>query len=346
MSEQQGGISKKRPRTDEGLADLDDQADLLLEKVKQLVKENQRLRVFEEQKKNVEEEKKKVEEEKKNVEEEKKNVEEMKMELTETLEELRGLIECPVCLVVPRDQRPVPVCRNGHIVCRPCKDRIILEAGEGQQAKCPSCMVDLGNATSLIASRLVEKVEHECENDGCGEMFKLSQLVGHQDICLFRKVRCPGRGVTCNLQLPFNKVKEHLKDCPDTSENNNTWAEIHTQEARDSDKFCYWKTKAISAHDRLFFVKHRKENSIHYYEALMLGSEEECMGYQASITIQKPGQNTYSKHFARNVSNPRPIDLQSWGVMGLTLPQKALSGFLIPNKRNFQCSITLSIEKL
>ena len=78
----------------------------------------------------------------------------------------------------------------------------------------------------------------------------------------------------------------------------------------------------------------------------MLGSEEESMGYQASITIQKPGQNTSSKHFARNVSNPRHIDLESWGVMGLTLPQKALSKFIIPKEGNLQYSLTLSVEKL
>ena len=120
---------------------------------------------FEEAKKNMEEEKKIMEEEKKNMEEQKKAMEEEK-KLAERMEgELRGLIECPVCLNVPRGTRPIPVCSNGHIVCHPCKDRIRQDT---LLAKCPSCMVDLGNATSLIALRLVEKVRHECENDGCG----------------------------------------------------------------------------------------------------------------------------------------------------------------------------------
>ena len=256
----------------------------------------------------------------------------------------------PDGLMAPREKGPVPVCSNGHIICRPCRDRIRQEAGE-EVAKCPSCMVDLGNATSLIASRLVEKVNHECENDGCAEMFKLSQLGGHQDICLFRKVRCPGSGHSCKLELPFNKVEKHIRNCPDTSkvisENNSAWTAFISQDARDSvqSKF-FWNSKRIVAYDRIFFLKHKKENSNHYFEALMLGSEEESMGYQASITIQKPGQNTSSKHFARNVSNPRHIDLESWGVMGLTLPQKALSKFIIPKQGNLQYSLTLSVEKL
>ena len=121
------------------------------------------------------------------------------------------MIECPVCLNVPRGTRPIPICSNGHIVCHPCKDRIRQDT---LLTKCPSCMVDLGNATSPIASRLVEKVRHECENDGCEEMFYLSQLESHQKVCLFRKVLCPGRRVSCKLEMPFNKVNEHMKACP------------------------------------------------------------------------------------------------------------------------------------
>ena len=98
---------------------------------------------------------------------------------------------------------------NGHIVCHPCKDRIRQDT---LLAKCPSCMVDLGNATSLIASRLVEKVKHECDNEGCDEMFDLSHLESHQKVCVFRKVRCPG-SVLCKLEMSFNKVEEHVKGC-------------------------------------------------------------------------------------------------------------------------------------
>ena len=177
-------------------------------------------------------------------------------------------------------------------------------------------------------------------------MFKLSQLGGHQDICLFRKVLCPGSGATCKLQLAFNKVKEHLKDCPSTwkkvSDNHASWV----KESRDSDKLCFWKTKAISAHDRTFFVKHKKENSNHYFETLMLGSEEESMGYQVSLTIQQPGQNKSSKHFAKHVFYPRHIDLQSWGDVGFLLSGKALSKILTPKEDMYAFGINLSIKKI
>merc|ERR1719430_2271288 len=124
--------------------------------------------------------------------------------------ELRGMIECPVGLLVPKQGGPVPVCSNGHFVCKTCQDRIREQAmvdGVGEP-KCPSCMVTLGNATSLLASRLVEKVKHECEHDGCEEMIPFADLKKHMLVCLFRKVLCPSSG-GCGLVIAFNKVVEH-----------------------------------------------------------------------------------------------------------------------------------------
>ena len=42
-------------------------------------------------------------------------------QLRDLVEELKGVVECPVCLVLPREGGPVPVCSNGHFVCRTCR---------------------------------------------------------------------------------------------------------------------------------------------------------------------------------------------------------------------------------
>ena len=49
-------------------------------------------------------------------------------------------------------------------------------------------------------------------------MFYLSQLGGHKKVCPFRKVLCPGSVYDCELEMPFNKIEEHVKDCPDINE--------------------------------------------------------------------------------------------------------------------------------
>ena len=352
MQEEDNAPPPKRPR----FVTIDElEVEELREKVRRQEREIFTLKIFGERRENVEEvninmekEKKKIEEQKRDMEEqkvkmeeEKKHMEAEKKMLKEKIEEeLKGLIECPVCLMVPRERAPVPVCSNGHIVCRPCRDRIRQEARE-EVAKCPSCMVDLGNATSLIASRLVEKVKHECDNEGCDEMFDLSHLESHQKVCVFRKVRCPG-SVLCKLEMPFNKVKEHVKSCRGTDKdifNNNSTLEYQFNQEilRENDRTCLWPTCIVAAHDKMFYLRHKKEKSYHIFETIMLGSEKEGSKYLASITIQKADQI-----ITKLASQPRPIDLQSWGDVEMGLSGKTLSKML---KDNLTFEFTLSIEK-
>ena len=114
----------------------------------------------------------------KKLEADKKKRDEELVKMIELVKELVGVVECQVCLVLPKQAGPVPVCPNGHFVCRTCRDRLRQDAG-AEAAKCPSCTVDLGNGTSLLASRLVEKVKHQCEHFGCEEMVDFAEFENH-----------------------------------------------------------------------------------------------------------------------------------------------------------------------
>ena len=37
---------------------------------------------------------------------------------------MADLVKCPVCLMLPRENKPVPCCPRGHFVCSTCKDRL------------------------------------------------------------------------------------------------------------------------------------------------------------------------------------------------------------------------------
>lgn len=72
----------------------------------------------------VEKEKVQVEKEKVWVEEERVRVEEEKVKVEKMLKEQQNLVECPVCLTLPREDRAVPCCPQGHFVCSPCMDQL------------------------------------------------------------------------------------------------------------------------------------------------------------------------------------------------------------------------------
>ena len=89
------------------------QEEMLASKSKKLIEIQKSKNKAEREKMKVEREKMKVEDDKVKVEDEKNKVE----------AKLRKLVECPVCLTLPR-AGPVPCCANGHLVCSPCLGRL------------------------------------------------------------------------------------------------------------------------------------------------------------------------------------------------------------------------------
>ena len=66
----------------------------------------------------------KVEEEKIKLEMEKVKIEEERVKVEKMLKEQQRLVECPVCLTLPRENRAVPCCPQGHFLCSPCMDQL------------------------------------------------------------------------------------------------------------------------------------------------------------------------------------------------------------------------------
>ena len=56
-----------------------------------------------------------------NLEEEVKQLRKENNQLVELVEELKQMVECPVCLLLPKNRGPIPVCSNGHFVCTTCR---------------------------------------------------------------------------------------------------------------------------------------------------------------------------------------------------------------------------------
>ena len=67
-----------------------------------------------------------------------------------------------------------PVCPNGHfvwLVCQPCLTNDIL---------CPTYRVDMGAGKSLLATTIIQQIDHNCKLDGCKEALTLEELDKHE----------------------------------------------------------------------------------------------------------------------------------------------------------------------
>ena len=69
-------------------------------------------------------------------------------------EDLKDVLECPVCLKVPRSA-PVFQCERGHVVCHECHPKLVT---------CPVCRLPLGNTRSLISEKVLARYVIQNEN--------------------------------------------------------------------------------------------------------------------------------------------------------------------------------------
>ena len=134
---ERGARRSKRLRDDAINFSDDDDKDaklLRLEEEKRQLKEEKRQ--LKEEKRQLKEDKRQLKEEKRQLEREKGQLEEdkglLEMERDQAkniLKEHVSLVECPVCWMLPREEKPVPCCPQGHFVCSPCKDKLIRQQG-------------------------------------------------------------------------------------------------------------------------------------------------------------------------------------------------------------------------
>jgi E3 ubiquitin-protein ligase SIAH1 len=69
-------------------------------------------------------------------------------ELSECVSGLGDLLECPVCLLIPRLPVHVLQCPEGHVVCSTCRAKL---------AVCAQCKTFLG-ANNVVRNRRMEDV--------------------------------------------------------------------------------------------------------------------------------------------------------------------------------------------
>ena len=96
----------------------------------------------------------------------------------QVLEDVRAAVECPVCLMVPR-QVPIPMCPAGHVVCRRCRRHV--------KGKCPTCRRKLRrDEVNSVAAFIIDKIPLKCKYDSCQERDKLANILEHEKTCTRR----------------------------------------------------------------------------------------------------------------------------------------------------------------
>jgi len=280
----------------------------------------------------MEEEKTKMEKEKIKMEEEKAKLEEERVRVEKVSREQESLVECPVCLALPREDRAVPCCPRGHFVCSSCLEDLI---SQGKPGNCPTCRVAMGHGLSLLALTVVKNAQHECGHQGCNVKLNFDQIKDHEEKCVWRLILCPGKGTNCTARVPFSTVLNHVQTCTDCR-----WPPKHVDEdgvfiantiSKDTvvrhRRTSSWSTKVVQFEGRVFFVRSHKKDENYIVDVVMKGSQEDCENFKvkASLLNVETLDSESGKSVFKSSFQPRPLTSQNEATYCLSVPEKGVS---------------------
>jgi len=307
----------------------EDQIKVEQEKVKveeAKVKVEQEKAKVEQERAEVEQEKAKVEQARLVVEEDRLKVEEERVKIEKMSKELQSQVECPVCLSMPREDKPVPCCPQGHFVCSTCRDDSIRQG----RLDCPTCRVPMGQGQSLLALTVIKNVQHECGHQGCNVKLNFDEVKEHEEKCTWRLIPCPGMGLFCKANTPVGNVLNHARVCPNcqwppkqVDGEGALFRNLFVAQRMGNQEILRWTTKILESEEGwFFFVKSTRKGGRYEVDVLMKGSQEDCEKFmvEASILNAETEKPEFKSSF-----KPRPLTDQNEAIYCLSVPEEGLS---------------------
>ena len=153
-------------------------------------------------------------------------------------------LECPVCYNIPREL-PIPSCKSGHIVCRPCKKMV---------RDCPTCRQPMpADMTNSVVGSLIEQVQHKCKysDQGCEVKMMLNDLQVHERKCKERTIKCTINN--CGSIVKLRDFNEHAFNTRHSFRRTTSDMYFHL---KNNDIVCNhpWTMFCVQEHNVLFHV--------------------------------------------------------------------------------------------
>jgi len=246
-------------------------------------------------------------------------------------DQLKGKVECPVCLEIPRSS-PAYVCPNGHIICKKCKTN-----------SCPSCRVAMGTGKSLLAVTIMENVDHKCKFVDCEELYAMDKLDFHEKICKHRIVNCPYE--KCIDKVVLSKLLEHFEKKPcssvltvvnDESKSESTGFNVMVDNEPANDlRQLYWKVDLYSYKGTEFAICSSKHDNFFYITMVMFESEAECAKYKIEMEVHEAdssGQDSEVSFIYRGQPCSVDVGKDERRYLGLTVNHKGMAKIIGKSK--------------
>jgi len=251
------------------------------------------------------------------------------------MEQLKDKIECPVCMEVPR-RSPVPVCPNGHFVCSKCKAE-----------SCPSCRTNMGPGQSLLATIVIENIEHRCKFVDCVEKFTLGDVDKHEETCHYRTVCCPKEN--CREKMSLSKLIDHLAvgrcsvDSASTlleADKNSDLRHYIMNETFLEQKNIIWPMHIYSYDGVEFGIFPKKSGGCYYFAVVMFTSRRVSSNYKVEMVVLERGSVPFDSQCSfRFLGSPISIDAKKEELDYFAINEVGMDQILKKSKLNRVVSV-------
>lgn len=200
-------------------------------------------------------------------------------------EELKDLLECPVCLRVPRAS-PIYQCARGHVVCSDCRPNV---------STCPQCRDPLGNIRSLVSEKMLEKLPCVCKfgDNGCQVELMRSHLPEHERCCTYRLINCVD--LACQQRIAVSKLLAHLDSDHETEDfvrvEGGEYSSHFIVNEEDFTKSIMWISDQLHYDEKYFYRECCRSKEGLWYIWVYLLETEDCKVSDFTCTISIKSSN-------------------------------------------------------
>ena len=219
------------------------------------------------------------------------------------LEEIRKILECPVCLMSPKNPETVHFCSNGHMVCGDCR---------GQIHDCPICRSDDFNGQNPLMKQILLALPKQCPfvDSGCEVEPEDSEMENHTKSCQYRQIECTNI-LICKKKIPYIYLINHLQIEHQARIVN--LSPLQIQNGRFSHKIVVkditfgkkptglWFADIIRLFNKTFVVRCYKDHDVIGINVFLHGPVTEAKKYLCDINVKSSDNATYEINFTGEV---------------------------------------------
>ena len=211
--------------------------------------------------------------------------------------EIQSILECPVCLLTPRNPEKVHICSNHHIVCDNCKSKI---------DKCPVCRSENFQGKNPLLEKILSALPKICSfaEYGCEVEFEPrngDEMENHLKICQYRQIDCAYNN--CDLKVSFLNLQKHMEENHELDLIEDYYTIIMKPEDFTEQEDSSWFPKFMKFDKKIFFIHAFIEDDQMSLQCLFYGTEADSKTYFCDISAENEASPRYKAkvNFSKDV---------------------------------------------